>query len=399
MLSGDVLRLSFITSHVLSSVKQGMYYAVLAQVSQGGDTLGSILQIVYLLSFVIFIFYGQKFQTWMMLREIEGAVIRLRIIRDEAKKLTVEAVQEFGNKNTDPTPRIEHFMEYFMIMPASLDPAGIVPKISHMIDVREKRFESEVALIAPAANEAQQNDLEGVLEVAIGLNLIYRVVNHFYLMGKKTMSLYVIMQIQMQLPQIMQIAHAYDAALKAFRDGQPIGDGTGALVAAKLMFNHPSRAVAKDVIATDVDFEGRKLIVMKAEGPGATVGKPGEAVEKIVEDIHSEGGQVAMIVMIDAASKFEGEKSGETSEGVGAAIGGIGVEQFEIEQVATKYNIPIQAVIVKESVEESVAPMTKAISEGTNVALARVKRMILEGTKEGDIAIVAGIGNTVGIGQ
>lgn len=79
-------------------------------------------------------FYGQKFQTWMMLREVEAAVIRLRIIRDEAKKLTVATIQEFGNKGTDPTPRIEHFMEYFIIMPANLDPAGIVPKIDHLID-------------------------------------------------------------------------------------------------------------------------------------------------------------------------------------------------------------------------------------------------------------------------
>ena len=37
--------------------------------------------------------------------------------------------------------------------------------------------------------------------------------------------------------------------------------------------------------------------------------------------------------MIDAAGKYEGEKSGETSEGIGAAIGGIGSEAFEIEAV------------------------------------------------------------------
>jgi hypothetical protein len=286
-------------------------------------------------------------------------------------------------------------------MPTSLDPAGIVPKIDHVVNVRDKRFKSEVALLAPAANEVQKNNLEGVLEVAIGLNLIYRVVNHFYLMGKKTMSLYVIMQIQMQLPLVMQLAQAYNAALKAFAEGQPIGDGAGALVAAKLMVGHSNRELAKDIVASDVDFEGRKLIVLKSKGPGATVGKPGEAVEKIVEAVRNspEGGQVAMVIMIDAAGKFEGEKSGETSEGVGAAIGGTGVEQFEIEAVATKYGIPVHAVIVKESIEESVAPMTKDISDGTNVALARVKRIILEDTKEGDAVIVAGIGNTVGIGQ
>lgn len=375
----------------------------LALLGQGTDSLGSIIQIIYLLSFVFFMFYGQKFQTWMMIREVEGAVMKLRILRDESKKSAVAAVQEFGLKGMDPTPRIEHFMEYFTIMPSSLDPAGIVPKIDHVMDVHEQRFKSEIALMAPSANEVQQNNLEGVLEVAIGLNQIYRIVNHFYLTGKKTMSLYVIMQIQMQLPQIMQIAQSYKAALKAFAEGQPIGDGAGPLVASKLMYGHPSREVAKDVMAADVELDGRKLFVMKAKGPGSTVGKPGKAVEKIMEEIKNNpdlsDGNVALIVMIDAASKFEGEKSGETSEGVGAVIGGIGVEQFEIEAVATEFGIPVHGVIVKESIEESMAPMTKSISDGTEVALARVKRIILENSKEKDIVIVAGIGNTSGIAQ
>jgi hypothetical protein len=43
--------------------------------------------------------------------------------------------------------------------------------------------------------------------------------------------------------------------------------------------------------------------------------------------------------------------------------------------------------------------MTKAIFDGTDVAVARVRRIISENSKEGDTVIVAGIGNTVGIGQ
>jgi hypothetical protein len=84
---------------------------------------------------------------------------------------------------------------------------------------------------------------------------------------------------------------------------------------------------------------------------------------------------------------------------MGAIIGGIGVDQFTIEEISLKYKIPIYAVKVKETIQEAVAPMTKEILEGADVALARVKRIIREGTKEGDTVIVAGIGNTIGIGQ
>jgi len=364
--------------------------------STGGDTVNIVLQMVYLFSFLIFMFYGQKFQTWMMLREIEGALVRLRVLRDEAKKMTVDKVKEFGDKNADPTPRIDHLLEYFTIMPANLDPAGIVPKIDHLVDTYDKRFKDEVKLLAPVAGESQQENIEGVIGHTLGLNTLYRSVNHFYLMGKKTMSLYVIMQIQMQLPLVMQMAEAFSASIKAFAEGQPIGDGAGALVAAKLMYGYSTLEVAKETVVARVPFEGRDLIVVKATGPGTTVGKPGEAIQMLIEQA---GGKIVMVIMVDAMGKFEGEKSGETSEGAGAAIGGIGVEQFEIESAATKYKIPVHGVTVKESIEESLAPMTKAISDGTNIALARVKRIILEGTKENDVVIVAGIGNTVGVGQ
>ncbi len=283
-----------------------------------------------------------------------------------------------------------------MILPSTLDPAGVVPKIEHVVDVRDQRFKDEVKLLAPSITEAQGHNIEGVLEVALGLNQIYRIINHFYLLGKKTMSLYVIMQIQMQLPQIIEMADAYSAAIKAFADGQPIGDGAGALVAAKMMFGNESSEIAEDTVVAKVPFENRTLYVMKAKGPGSTVGKPGEAIKKLIEENE---GKITMVIMIDAAGKLEGEKSGETSEGVGSAIGGIGVDQFLIEEASSKYKIPVHAVIVKESIHESVAPMTKDILEGTDVAVARVKRIIHEGTKEGDIVIVVGVGNTVGVGQ
>ncbi len=340
--------------------------------------------------------YGQKFQTWIMLREIETAVLRLRGMKDDARRLTIDTIKTAGGGNVDPSPRIDQFLEHFMIMPESLDPVGIVPKVQHVVDVREKRFKDEIKLLAPSVSEPEGNNIEGVLEVALGLNTIYRVINHFYLLGKKTMSLYVIMQIQMQLPLIIQMAEAYSAAIKAFAEGQPIGDGAGALVAAKMMYGSTIREVAEETVAAEVPLEGRNLLVLKSKGPGSTVGKPGDGIKKLIEE---KEGKVAMVIMIDAAGKYEGETSGDTSEGTGAAIGGIGVDQFVIEEISVKYKIPIHAVIVKESIEESVAPMIKEISDGTDVAVAKVKRIIHEGTKEGDTVIVAGIGNTVGVGQ
>lgn len=361
-----------------------------------GDILSTILTYVWYLSFFVFVIYGQKIQTWMMLREVGGAVNRLKVLRDDARQMAIKAVREVGKEGEDVTPRIDHFMEYFTTLPASLDPAGIVPKIDHVIDVRDQRFKDEIALIAPQADEVAISNLGGVIEVALGLNFIYRIVRHFYLLGKKTMSLYVIMQIQMQLPIIMQLAEAYFGAITAFANGQPIGDGAGALVAAKLMYGREKRKIAQDIVACEVPMDERRVLVLKAEGPGANVGKPGDGIRRLIEECD---GEVSMVVMVDAASKFEGEKSGETAEGIGTAIGGIGVDQFKIEEAVTSRKIPVNAVIIKESLKDAVTPMKREIYDGVEVALARVRRLIHERTEKGSTVIVAGIGNTVGIGQ
>ena len=106
-----------------------------------------------------------------------------------------------------------------------------------------------------------------------------------------------------------------------------------------------------------------------------------------------------MIVMVDAAVKFEGEKTGDVSEGIGAAIGGIGTERFKIEEEASKYKIPVYAVIVKQSIQEAIMPMKKDIAEATDNVITRIKSLLQERTKEAETIIIAGIGNTIGIGQ
>lgn len=369
------------------------------QIGQGllGDSsIGWIMNVLFYVIFVVFIFYGSRIQTYVMIREVEGSLYKLKYIKEEGRKMAVETIKEIGKPQTDPTAKVDRFLEYFTIAPQTLDPAGVVWKLEHILDVRDERLKDEVKLMAPAADETQTNNLENTLEAAMALNFIYKVIRHFYLLGKKTLSLYIIMQIQMILPMIMREAEAYASALKAFAFGQPIGDGAGALVAAKIMHGYETKKIEKDCVVSTVPFEGRTAFVIKAEGPGGNVGKPGDAIEHVIEE---NNGQIAMVLMIDAALKLEGEGLGEVAEGVGAAIGGPGVDQYKIEEKILKYHIPINAVIVKEDTGDAVSPMRKEIFDSISTVVDRIKEVVLERTKEGDMIIIAGIGNTIGIGQ
>ncbi|MGD6808237.1 MAG: DUF1512 domain-containing protein [Candidatus Bathyarchaeia archaeon] len=362
----------------------------------GANDWTSYLSILYMLFFFVLIFYGQRLQMSMMVREVENHLHKLKFIKEEGRKTAIETLKEIGKPTMDISPRVDRYLDYFTISPQNMDPAGIVGKLDHILDVRDERLKDEVKLMAPECDEVQINNLENTLEAAMALTYLYKVVRHYYIQGKKTLSLYIIMQLQMILPMVMKEAEAYSAALKAFSFGQPIGDSVGPLIAGRLMHGYEARKVYKDCVVAEVPIDGRTALIMKAEGPGGNVGKPGDAIEAVIEENE---GKVAMLIMIDAGLKLEGEAVGEVAEGIGSAIGGPGVDAFKIEEKLVKYKIPINAIIVKEDIGDAVAPMRREIHEAADKALERVRALIAERTKEGDRIIIFGVGNSIGIGQ
>jgi hypothetical protein len=374
-----------------------MFHQV-AQLFQNNSDLGMILQTLFSLSFIIYLFYAQRIQAMSMLRQVEGTLRKVKALRDKGRTVSIETVKEVGKPERDPTGNVERFMEHFFIPPVDLDPAGIISKLGQLLNVRENIFEAEVRAMAPNASNSEINNLENLLEAALALNVYYKVIRHFYLLGKKTMNIYVIMQIHMILPMIVREIEAYSAALQAFKDGMPIGDSVGPLVAAKLMHGYEYENVAKEMVAAEVPYADRTLIVTKAEGPGGSVGKPGDAIENIINK-RVDNRKVDAVIMVDAAGKLEGEETGSVADGVGAAIGGIGVEKYKIEEAAKNHNIPLYAVAIKQDISNVVAPMVEELSKATDKAIEIVKQLIEEKTKEGETVIVAGIGNTIGIGQ
>jgi len=356
-----------------------------------------ILDVLFFVVFALFItLFNQRIQVWMWIRDAEGALRRLHFLASSAKDITIKTVKEVGNPSFDPAPLIDDFLDFFFIEPVSLDPAGVIQRLEHILNTRDKRIEAFAKKIAPNADPMFLPNIEGLLEATIVLNTLYREIRHLLLLGKKTKSVVFLMQLQMFLPIIMRYAEAFFGAVDAFSGGKPIGDGVGALVAAKLMRGKPHKEIVEKVVASEFDFEGRRVVVIKAKGPGAEVGKPGEAIARIVAQ---NSGAVARIIMIDAAAKLEGEKTGRIAEGVGAAIGDPGPEKYKIEEIAVKYGIPIDAIAIKLSLEEAITVMRKEILEAAEKVVQRVLNIIKERVREGETVIVAGIGNTIGIGQ
>jgi hypothetical protein len=316
-------------------------------------------------------------------------------MKDKSRKEAIDYLVNVGKASNDPAQRVDQFLDYVTIMPVDIDPAGLVGKIDHVVTTNNDRVRAEVGALLGQNSPVTVSISENLLEVATSLNMIHKIVRHFYLLGK-TNSYFTLIQLQMLMPMIIQEADALLNAVDSFKMGQPIGDGVGPVVVSRFMAGKEKRVVAKDTVLAVTEYKGRKLYVVKADGPMAYVGQPGVAIKKVIEEM---GVKPSAIVMIDAALKLEGEKTGEIAEGVGAAIGGIGVEKFQIEEVATVNKVPLYAILVKQSILEAITVMRKEIAEAAEKVTQVLNRVIEEKTKEGDEVIVAGIGNTLGVAQ
>jgi len=364
------------------------------QIFSTSDESDPLMMLVWIVPIIIFVFYGQQIQLLVTSGEIKKAIKKLDKFRSDSKTELIDYVKKNSDSGIDPTKKIEQFLDYFTIMPVDLDPNGIVDKVRHTVRSREDYTRNHVKLLLPNIDEIELSRVQTLLELASSLQMIHKIINHMFLTAKKQKNYPLILPLQMILPFIMEHAKAMNASIPAFKKGQPLGDGIGPMVVGKMMLNEDKQIISFQTVLAKINYEKRKLFLVKAEGPGSTVGRPDDALQKIVDT-----DKIDAIIMIDAALKMEGEDSASIARGFGAAIGGIGTEKFQIEQIATQNEIPVFSIVVKQSVKEAITLMTKEIADQADNVRSQVYEMILENTVEGQSVVIIGVGNTAGVPQ
>lgn len=359
-----------------------------------GDDSSPLMMLLWIVPIIIFVFYGQRIQLQITSGEIKKKIKKLKLYKTEARKELLDYVQKTANPKDDPAKKLDMFLDYFTIMPVDVDPGGVMAKIRHIVRSREDYSREHVRSLLPKINDLELTKVQTLLEIATSLQLIYKIINHLFLTAKKQNNYPLILPLQMVLPFIMEEAEAMRHAVPAFKMGQPVGDGIGPMVVGKMMLDTKKEPVSFQTVLGTTEFDARKLFLLKAEGPGSTVGRPGDAVESVLEK-----NDLDAIIMIDAALKMEGEDSATIARGFGAAIGGIGTERYQIEEIATKNNIPVFSIVIKQSVKEAITLMSKEIAFQAENVRTQVHEMIRDNTKPGQSVLVIGVGNTVGIPQ
>ncbi len=355
----------------------------------GGDNWFSwIIWIVFMM--VFFLFYPRIMLSQIMWK-LERTARELEILSEKSKGIVIKEITKKPNKTVKDS--VSRFFEFFMIQPVALDPYGIIKKFDHLIQNQKERFRYFVKQIAPKLNEEKQACIQMGLAGGITVHEIAKIVRHYVELIRKTKSIQIAMILQMQLPLIERIARAMFRGTKALSKGQPIGDGLGPFIIANLIGSKKTREIEEDILMAETKMDGRLVFLLKAKGPGGRIGRPGKAVEKLIRT-----NKIARIIIIDAAAKLEGEKTGSIAEGVGVALGGPGVERSYIEDMVVKKDIPLDSIIVKMSQEEAIEPMRKVIKDSLPEVKKSIKRS-LEKTRRGDKVIITGVGNSSGVGN
>jgi hypothetical protein len=349
-------------------------------------------QIATMLLFFAFITIYPKYMLYKMIADMEEVAETLEGYTKEGVDLILKVAGEKGDAPENAKEVVEGVMDFFLIPPVDLDPSGILVKVEHMIDSTEDRLENVADSIASGSDLIWRANIVSLLKGGIGMNNIAKMVRHYVEFVKKTKNLQIAMLMQMNMPIIKKIAKAQKSGVETIGEGKPIGDGIAPLIAAN-MIEGVVKEAAKDVVYSEVKMNGRTAFVLKANGPGANLGKLGDAVKTIAEEQ-----KASKIITVDASLKLEGEKTGKVSEGIGAAIGDPGPEKAKMEETAAKMNIPLEAYVVKMSIEEAISPLTENIGDSVPRALDLIKDSISRAPEKSSVVVI-GVGNTCGVGN
>jgi len=343
---------------------------------------------IFNIFWLIIFFFMMFFYPRLLLYQLIGRFLKTSQLLDNLNEKSKNKILSKIKGGKEEEKNIRDFLNFFLITPVSLDPFGIIKKLEHLINLEEKKFKYFADRVAKNLNEEEKWNFISALSAHIALYQLSKMVKHYKQLIEKTKSYQLGLIVQMQLPLIEKYSKALQKAIDAIMDNYPIGDSAGPLLAASMMRNKVKEI--DGVVYSIERIHGKKVIIVKAKGPGARVGKLGRAVEFLIKKFG-----VKKIITVDAALKLESEKTGEIAEGIGVAIGGIGVEKAIIEEIATRRRITLDSYVIKMSQEEALYHMKEEILN----TVFEVKKKVEENIKESKekVIMVVGVGNTCGV--
>jgi len=342
----------------------------------------SMLDILGMALFILLIILLPAIVRMRIFSAIERAIAELEGMDEKALKILAELT------GAEDVKALEGYLEFFIIPPSDIDPSGLADKYRRLLEMGDMRLRELVEKFPPAADTERRANIIMCIRVAAGIRGILKFLRHNLELARKTGNLQILVALQMNLALIMRTARAYMDGCRAISSSLPIGDGAGPLTAGMLIEDRDPKEYLHEMVYVKKRFMGKDVGILRPMGPGSRLGM----IIKALEDVLARD-EFDEIIMVDAAAKFEGEKTGAVACGMGVAIGGSGVEKWFIENMALEKRT--HSIIIKMSPEEAMGQMTEEVLKGCMAALDQIRGILSESDAES--ILIVGVGNSSGI--
>lgn len=295
------------------------------------------------------------------------------------------------------SPHKEYLVKIRMskpIFPETLDPNNIWEKMSNIIsgyitDTYDY-LRSKYGELTP----------EHVIEcryilVAQALEVIQLWAKHIEIATKHGLSQLENVTYKMLLAQLMKQALLVTDLIDADNLSLPMGDAAGPLTILHLT-KELSAVNVDDMLVAEEQRDGKQILYITS-GELNSFNFIGDKVTKIVKAAHPKEqteGHKKCLLTLDAQGKLLSMETGEIGYHFGAAIGGIGLQKYRLEELTLDGYEP-RAMTVTMSIRDAIAPMSKKIHEASFKLADAVVKFINDTDYE--YYVVIGIGNQEGL--
>ncbi|MEM4743050.1 MAG: DUF1512 family protein, partial [Pyrobaculum sp.] len=142
--------------------------------------------LITMLMWIILIFLLQDLQIRRYLTQVGSFLNYLGQLINTASTNVLSALERVKRREVQRTEleaTVKKLVDFAVIEPTSLDPAGIVPKFKHILNTYVDTYEHEIKKIVD--DGVTVKNLATAVEALRYMNFIYKVVDHYYKTARK----------------------------------------------------------------------------------------------------------------------------------------------------------------------------------------------------------------------
>jgi len=159
----------------------------------------TIIQLIWIILFILLITgLNQRIQLKIWVLDIRTKLNTIKSLLEEDKAKTRNMLRNLGVEVPDAL--IERVIDFFTIEPVEIEPTDIIKRMDHLLRTTENSVRKIVSGFLPNLGKHELSLVETSLSIVAALNIVYKVIRHYLLIGERENNFILIMQLEYLMP-------------------------------------------------------------------------------------------------------------------------------------------------------------------------------------------------------